>query len=345
MAGTTIAVTGASGLLGQRLLPLLDASGAVDRIVGLDVRDPARRTRKLEFHCVDIATAELKPLLEGVDVVVHLAAVVGCIPDEGLMARVNIGGTRRILEAASAAGVRKIVRASSASVYGAWPDNPVPLSEDATLRPNPGFGPALHDAENERLLREWHVEHPSAVVTTLRIAPVVGPGAHTLFASVARGRPPVVVRGAAAPLQVVHVDDAASALAFAVEHDLDGAFNVAADSWLTAEEAAHLAPRSLRPPLPYEAAERLLSVLWAVGLGDAPPSVLPYLAHPWVIANDRLESAGWAPRHTNEEALLLGAGAPEGRGALPWVVAVGAVVAGAAAATWWATRRRRRRVH
>lgn len=342
MAGTTIAVTGASGLLGQRLLPLLDASGSVDRIVGLDVRDPARRTRKLEFHCVDIATAELKPLLEGVDVVVHLAAVVGCIPDEGLMARVNIGGTRRILEAASTAGVRKIVRASSASVYGAWANNPVPLSETAPLRPNPGFAPALHDAENERLLREWHNEHPSAVVTTLRIAPVVGPGAHTLFATVARGRPPVTVRGATPPMQVVHIDDAAAALAFAVEHDLDGPFNVAADSWLTSEEAAHLVPRAMRPPLPYEAAERLLWALWSTGLGDAPPSVLPYLVHPWVIANDRLKAAGWSPRHTNEEALLLGVGVPEGHGALPWVVAVGAVLVGAAGATWWATRRRRR---
>ncbi len=339
MSGTTIAVTGASGLLGQRLLPLLDAMPEVERIVGFDVREPARRTRKLEFHCADIAGTDIEHLIGSADVVVHLAAVTGCMPDEALMERVNVGGTRRVLEAASAVGVRKIVRASSAAVYGAWPNNAVPLSENAPLRPNPGFTPAIHDAENERLLGEWHALHPSTVVTTLRVAPVLGPGAHTLFAAVATGRPPVVVRGATPPVQVVHVDDAASALALVVARDLPGPYNVAADSWIAHDDAAGLVPRRLMPPLPYEAAERFLAGLWAGGLGDAPPSVLPYLVHPWVIANDRLREAGWVPRHTNEEAILLGAGSAGGRGALPWVAAVGAVLLGAGGATWWAARR------
>jgi len=341
MSGTTIAVTGASGLLGQRLLPLLDASPGIERIVGFDVREPARRTSKLEFHCADIAGTDLAPLIVGVDVIVHLAAVTGYISDEASMERVNVGGTRRLLDAASAVGVRKIVRASSAAVYGAWPNNPVPLSEAAPLRPNPGFVPAIHDAENERLLAEWRADHPSCVVTTLRIAPVLGPGAHTIFAAVATGRPPVLVRGATPLMQVVHVDDAAAALALAVESRLDGPYNVAADSWLTHEDVAGLVPNRLVPPLPYEAAGRLLAVLWAGGLGDAPPSVLPYLVHPWVIANDRLRAAGWVPRHTNEEAILLGSGTASGHGALPWAAAVAALLSGAAGATWLATRHRR----
>ncbi|MCZ7535996.1 MAG: hypothetical protein M5T61_08780 [Acidimicrobiia bacterium] len=65
MSGTTIAVTGASGLLGQRLLPLLEAMPQVERIVGFDVREPTRRTRKLEFHCADIAGAEIEHLIGG----------------------------------------------------------------------------------------------------------------------------------------------------------------------------------------------------------------------------------------------------------------------------------------
>lgn len=338
MTGTTIAVTGAAGLLGQRLLPLLDASDDVEQVVGLDVREPDRRGRKLQFHRVDIC-GDVGPLLRGVDTVVHLAAIVGAITDEDLMARVNVEGTRRLLEAASAAGVRRIVRASSAAVYGAWPNNPVPLSEDAPLRPNPGFLPAWHDAECERLLAEWRAEHPDAAVAALRVAPVVGPGAHTLFADVVLGRPPVVVRGAAPPVQVVHVDDAAAALALAATAGLDGVFNVAADGWLAHEDAAGLLPHRRRPGLPYAIAEGALGALWASGLGEAPPSILPYLVHPWAIANDRLKAAGWSPRHTNEEAILLG-GPAEPTGALPWVAAVGAVLAGVAGATWWLRRRR-----
>ena len=85
----------------------------------------------------------------------HLAAIVGPIPDEALMTRVNCDGTRRVLEAAGRAGVNRVVRLSSAAVYGAWENNPVPLTEDAVLRPNPGYLPAILDAECERVLAEW----------------------------------------------------------------------------------------------------------------------------------------------------------------------------------------------
>jgi hypothetical protein len=48
----------------------------------------------------------------------------------------------------------------------------------------------------------------------------------------------------------------------------------------------------------------MLHALWSSGLGDAPPEVLPYLVHPWVVANDRLRAAGWAPMYSNEAAIL-----------------------------------------
>ena len=76
-----VAVTGVSGLLGQRLLPLLDSLTSVDRIIGLDVREPPRRVARLEFHLVDLAGVDSAPLLRGVDTLVHLAAIVGPILD------------------------------------------------------------------------------------------------------------------------------------------------------------------------------------------------------------------------------------------------------------------------
>jgi UDP-glucose 4-epimerase len=301
-----IAVTGASGLVGQRLLPRLADEAHVMRLIGLDVRDPLRRVRNLTFHRVDIGGAELKPLLEAAEVLVHLATVVDPIPDESVMARVNVEGTRRVLDAAAAVGVRKVIRVSTAAVYGAWPNNPVPLTEDATLRPNPGFAPAVHAAEVERLLAEWREEHPAVTVTTLRSAPVLGAGAERLPSRLLLGRPPLRVRGASPPVQVVHVDDLVAALLLAVGHDLPGTYNVAADGWLGTDDARALLPRSPLPPLPAEMLERALARLWASGLGDIPPSVVPYLVHPWVVANDRLRAAGWRPNHTNEEAIIEG---------------------------------------
>lgn len=301
-----IAVTGASGLVGTRLLAVLADEPSVTRLVGLDLQQPERRARGLEFHRADVAHSELKPLLEGIDVLIHLATVVDPIPDERLMARVNVEGTRRVLDAAAAVGVNKVVRVSSAAVYGAWANNPVPLTEDAPLRPNPAFSPAVQGAEVERLLAEWRDDHPGSIVTTLRTAPVLGPGAERLGARLLLGRPPLRVRGAAPAVQATHVDDLVRALALVVLDDHPGTFNVASDGWLDEPDARALTGHSMIPALPAQLLERILARTWESGLGEVPPGVVPYLEHPVVIANDRLVELGWRPQHTNEEAIVEG---------------------------------------
>ena len=336
-----VAVTGVSGFLGQRLLPLLDAGPHIDRIVGLDIREPARRARKLEFHRVDVVGTDLTPYLRDVTSVVHLASVIGPVLDEALFTRVSVEGTKHVLDAATANGVKKIVRPSSTAVYGAWANNPVPITEDMPLRPSPGYLPAIVDGECERLLAQWASEGPGRIATRLRIAPIVGGGASSLLTAVVTGRAPVRVRGATPPVQVVHVDDAAAALELATAVDLDGAYNVAADGWLTYEEASAMVAGGRVPALPVALATRALALSWASGLGDAPPALVPYLVHPFVVANDRLKRAGWKPHHSNDEALLLATGAPD-RSVLPWLAGAGAVAVGAAIGTWWLTRRRGR---
>ena len=338
-----IAVTGASGHVGQRLLPLLVGHPDVTRVVALDAREPGWHRRGIEFHRVDIAGTELAPLLAGIDTVVHLAGVVDPIPDVDLMARVNVEGTRRVLAAADAVGARRLIRISSATVYGAWPNNPVPLTEDAVLRPNPEFSPAVQGAEVERLIAAWRDEHPDVTVTTLRSAPVVGLGAERLTARIVLGRPPLRVRGAAMHVQVVHVDDLAAALALAATTDLAGVYNVAADGWLDAAVLRALLPRSPVPALPADVLERVLARTWALGVGDVPPGIVPYLVHPWLLANDKLVAAGWSPTRTNEqaitEALLT---LPPRRSARSAVITAAVALAALVAGRRVGRRRRRR---
>ena len=337
-----IAITGVSGLIGQRVLPLLEAIDGVEQIVGVDVREPTRRVSAMEFHLVDLVGGDLVSILKAVDVVVHLAGVVGPAVDVEVAQTVNIDGLKALLNAADVAKVGKLVCVSSAAVYGAWPQNAVPLTENDALRPNPGYQPALLDAECERIVANWHADHPEVIVTTLRCAPVVGSGATSVFARVAVGRMPAVVRGFAPPVQVLHVDDAASSIVHAVEWDIDGVFNVAADSWLDHDDAVAVAPHRRPPAVPLDVASSALAALWASGMGDAPPEVLPYVMHSWVVSNEKLKSTGWMPRHTNEEAILLAGDPDVRRRPLPWIAAVSAVLGGATAATWWLTRRRHR---
>ncbi|MEX2433615.1 MAG: NAD-dependent epimerase/dehydratase family protein [Acidimicrobiia bacterium] len=302
----TIAITGAAGLVGRQLVPALAGDPSVARVVGLDVREPIRHVPGVEFHLADVLHRELKPLLEGVDVLVHLASVVDPIPDEQLMARVNVEGTRRVLDAAAAVGVRKVVRVSSAAVYGAWADNPVPLTEDAPLRPNPRFSPAVQAAEVERLLAEWRDDHPGSVVTILRTAPVLGPGAERLPSRLLLGRPRLRVRGATPPIQATHVDDLVSAIALVTLADHPGTFNVASDRWIDHDDVHALLRPSPVPAMPAELLERALARTWSTGLGEVPPGVIPYLVHPWIVDNTALKSKGWRPTHSNQEAIRDG---------------------------------------
>jgi nucleoside-diphosphate-sugar epimerase len=144
-------------------------------------------------------------------------------------------------------------------------------------------------------------------------------------------------------VQVVHVDDLVSALALAATTDLPGVYNVAADGWLDAEDARALVGRSTVPAVPEEALVRALARTWALGVGDVPPGIVPYLMHPWVIANDRLRAAGWAPRHTNEEAIREGVATLAATRAGPDPRAVAGVAAGAVVVTLVAYRLTRRR--
>lgn len=203
-------------------------------------------------------------------------------------------GTKATLAALDAVpGEARYVLVSSATVYGAWAANPVPLPESAPLRPNPAFAPAVDKAECERLVAEWASAAPTRKVTVLR--PAVTAGRRPLD-PMARA----LVGGGARPVQVVSEDDVAEAVALVVDRDLDGTFNVAPDGAIpadTVDELAGAAPEVAPLDRVREVLRRLRRAAW--------PGVEAYTQHPWVVANDRLRAAGWSPSSTNEEALVV----------------------------------------
>lgn len=294
----TVAVTGGSTWLGRRVVAELEDDPGVAGVVPVDLApvdlapvDPA---------AADRAAADLKRLLHGVGALVDLDG------------RVGTEATRLLLDAAGDAGVAHVVHLSSATVYGAWADNPVPLSEDAPVRPNPGFAPAAAHAEAERLLAEWRDGHPRATVAVLRPAVVVGPGADRGLARALAGTTGLRPAEAARPVQFVHEEDVVAAVLVALRVGLDGPWNVAPDGWVADETARALAGGAARLALPERLARPLQAVARGLGLGRPWPGVEPYRRHPWVVANDRLKAAGWRPVHSNEEAYVL-----SGEGAKP----------------------------
>ena len=247
----------------------------------------------------------------------------------------DVGRTRALLRSAGSDG--RVVYTSSAMVYGAWPNNPVPLTEDAPLRPNPGFAYATAKAESERVAVEWREANTGARLAMLRPATVLG-SERDRMTRLLRDALPAGVADPIPPVQYLHGDDLADAVVLACTRELDGVFNVAPDGWMSEDEAKALTAGPVTVRLP----RRLQPWLGP----DIPKDVLPYLVHPWVVANDRLRAEGWTPRYSSEEAFVAGAGVPRwqslslGRRQAIALGGAATAVAAAAAAAVAAYRRR-----
>jgi hypothetical protein len=107
------------------------------------------------------------------------------------------------------------------------------------------------------------------------------------------------------PAQYVHLDDLADAVDLARREGIDGARNVAPDSWIAGDVLRGLVGTP-RVRLPGRVAERIARWRWNAGLSPTPPGLLPWTVHPWVVANDRMRADGWEPTHSNEEAYVAG---------------------------------------
>ena len=270
---TTVAISGAEGALRSRISEAL--TQLFDQVIsftyGLDA----------------VSLAE-------VECVVHLAF------SEDSDQRNLIG----LLELATEAEISRLVVVSSAMVYGAWPNNSIPLSEDAAVRPNPESTFAVHQADAERTALEWADLNPDRQVTILRPTAVASPNASGLIGEALLAAAPIRTRRDDPPQQFVHLDDLATAVATVVQLDDSGVFNVAPAGWLTAREVKDLvgARPTIRLPIPLPGR---LDRYVARRVGhQAPTGLLPYTRYPWVVANDRLRSTGWVPRYGNDQVFV-----------------------------------------
>jgi nucleoside-diphosphate-sugar epimerase len=216
----------------------------------------------------------------------------------------DLTGIRTVLDAAGRARVTSIVALSSAMVYGAWPDNPVPLTEEAPLRPDAEATHAVLRAELERLLAVWSDDHPDVAVAVLRPVVTVSSEQADWLRRSPWSRKGLEVAEADPPRQFLHVDDLVAALVLAAERRLRGAYNVAPDGWLAPDTFRELEGPTPRLRLGPALAQRVATWGFRTGLTTAPPEVLPYTIHPWVVANDRLKQAGWSPQLSSEEAFV-----------------------------------------
>ena len=304
-----IAVTGAAGPVGRRVVARLAADPDVTDVVAIDrrpVRDPEPGVR---VERARLREDDLDALFAGVDAVCHLA---GSDPLEGNAVDHDLHTTARVLAACARTGVGQLIVRTSATVYGAWPDNPVPITEAVDPRPNPESAWVQIRAGIEDRVRAFADAHPDVAVAILRPCVTVSSDGPDELGRVLAAARLVSSAEDAPPAQFVHVDDVAAAVDVVRAARATGPFNVAPDGWLEADLVRALVGGAPRIPLPEGVARRLAAIGWRYQLAPTPPGFAPFVAHPWVVANDRLRALGWAPDHTNDEAFV------DGHAAAPW---------------------------
>jgi UDP-glucose 4-epimerase len=306
-----IAVIGASGNVGTSTLSALGADPAVDSILGVARRLPDLEFPKTDWAAADVSASDLRPLLAGVDAVIHLAWLIQPGRCERMTFATNVEGSRRVFEAARAAGVKTLVYASSVGAYSPGPKRPVDESWPTDGIPTSFY--SRHKARVERMLDDFEREAPETRVVRLRPALIFKRDAaaevRRLFAGPFLpgrlvGRLPIVPLPKGLVTQAVHSADVGEAYRLAAlnEH-ARGAFNVAADPVLGPRElAAALGGR----PMP--ASARVLRgaarLTFSLRLQPSEPGWFDMgMRSPLLDMTRAREVLGWQPRHRADAAL------------------------------------------
>lgn len=238
-----IALTGATGYTGGHLLRrLLERGDAVSALARPGREDGALPARWVAGDLT--GRAALARLVEGAEAVVHVAAVYRTAghPDS-YYREVNVEGTRRLLEASAAAGVKRFVHTSTVGVHG-HVEHP-PADEESPLAPGDVYQQTK--AEGEAVARSFHRER-GLPVTVLRPGAIYGPRETRLlklFRAIARGRYAIVGSGRAF-YHPVYVDDLVDGYLLALEHPAAAGetFIVAGPRYVSQAELAAVVARA-----------------------------------------------------------------------------------------------------
>lgn len=271
ISGQRALVTGGAGTIGSSVVDQLVAAG-VSEVVVLDNFVRGRRENLADAVAAadDRVTvvegdindrALVRELSEGIDLVFHLAAIriTQCAEEPRLALECLVDGTFTVLEAAAAAGVKKVIASSSASVYGLAETFPT------TERHHPYNNDTFYGAAkafNEGMLRSFHAMNGLDYVA-LRYFNVYGPrmDAHGLYTEVlirwmervSDGESPLIFGDGAQTMDFVHVHDIARANVLAARANVtDTVYNIASSQETSLADLARALLRAMDSDLPLE---------------------------------------------------------------------------------------------
>jgi UDP-glucose 4-epimerase len=310
--GLRVVITGATGNVGTALSRALATDDGVDDVLGLARRIQCVRVDipKLRLRHADVTESDLTELFDGADAVVHLAWELQPAHDLARLHRTNVIGSNRVLESAAAAGVGRVVVASSVGAYAAGPKDRC-ITEEWPATGIPSSTYSRHKAALEQLCDRF-----ADRVHLVRLRPALIFQASSALEQrrlfVGRLLPtwpwrrrlwPVAPWLRGVRFQAVHADDVADAYRRALHTDAAGAFNIAAEPIVDAAQVrAAVGARIVE--VPPAAVRPLHSIGFRLHAVASEPGWLDLATLSPVMASGRARDVlGWTPRHSSTAAL------------------------------------------
>lgn len=322
MAKPVVVVTGISGNLGTRLLPLLSRYS----VIGVDVAPP-RTESEMQFESLDLgqesSTRTFYELLRDTHAyaVVHLAFVIDPVRtgvlDVDRMWQINVAGSARVMEAVTEAnrttddGVKQFIFPSSVSAYG--PDFPGAATEESPLAAHT-LPYAVHKKESDEVVQQRCASLRGCSVYILRPHIFAGASVENYLMGAFRGTPNgkseraqkwrsasrrlpcMLPRGQKYldnKIQFIHVDDMARLIHHILQREPEPqrltVLNVAGSGEpLTFARCIQMANAKLiRVPGKW-AMRQILTLLWKQKISAIPPQAVPYMSGQYIMNTDRL---------------------------------------------------------
>jgi UDP-glucose 4-epimerase len=310
-----IVITGATGNLGTALIRTL--AGGRHELVGLARRtpEPGGWADEVQWRSVDLtsdsSTETLREVFSGADAVVHLAWGFQPSHDVAYLEELGVGGTRRVLAAAVAAGVPHLVHMSSVGAYSPKADDR-PVDEDWPTSGVPGSPYSAHKSAAERLLDAHEAGGDLPRVSRMRPG-IVGQraagsallryGVPGFVPSRALDLVPVLPLDPALAIPMVHADDVADAVSRVLARSAYGAFNLAAEPAIRPHHiGAVLGARVVN--VPSRVLRAVMSATWRAHVQKLDPGWLDLaMAVPLMDTSRARELLDWSPTVDAESVL------------------------------------------
>ncbi|MCP4209610.1 MAG: SDR family oxidoreductase [Shimia sp.] len=300
---TCILITGAAGMVGRSLLAEL--ADTDHEVIACDVVVPEGLPDNARFRPMDVTTdAPLRIIARHQpDVIVHLASIVTPPPRSGrdFAYDVDVSGTKNVVNAALAAGTKRLVVTSSGAAYGYHADNPVPLEETDAIRGNEEFAYAHHKRLVEEFLADTRCNAPHLEQVILRVGTVLGAETDNQITDLFHKPRQLAVRGSDGLFVFIWTRDLARILKRAATDGPRGIYNVAGDGALGVQQIADIMGKPILR-LPAWVFKMALTVAQPLGLSQYGPEQVRFLQYRPVLSNEALKrDFGYTPEKTSRE--------------------------------------------